>query len=212
MYKIYINDTPLILAKADEIAEKTTASDRELVTRYAGKPKFLFNYIDMLEKGRRFDAVTLYFDDVEQLFADFASHFTIIEAAGGLVFNAKNELLLIFRRGVWDLPKGKIDAGESKEDAAAREVQEETGLQNLTLGDLRDTMYHTYREGKQRILKRTYWFEMRTGDTELTPQAEEDIERAEWWQLEAFLASDLPVYASIRDLLAQIARQKSSFS
>jgi len=176
------------------------------VTRYVGKPKFLFNYIDMLEKGKRFDLVTLYFDEVEQLFADFASHFKIIEAAGGLVFNEKNDILLIFRRGVWDLPKGKIDSGESKEAAAVREVQEETGLQNLTLGDLRDTMYHTYREAKQRILKRTYWYKMHTTDAKLTPQAEEDIERAEWWQLEKFLKSELPVYASIRELLARMAR------
>lgn len=208
MYKIYINDTPLILAGTDEIADKKAQNDRELVARYVGKPKFLFHYIDMLEKGKRFDAVTLYFDDVEQLFSDFASHYNIIEAAGGLVFNANQEMLLIFRRGTWDLPKGKIDKGETKEAAAVREVQEETGLQNLTLGDLRHTMYHTYREGRQRILKRTYWFEMHTTDADLTPQAEEQIEKAEWWQLEKFLASELPVYASIRALLVQISRQK----
>lgn len=208
MYKIYINDTPLILTNSAEIGEKQIENDRELIARYIGKHKVLFNYIDMLEKGKRFDKVTLYYDDVEQLFSDFASHFKIIEAGGGVVFNADQEVLLIFRRNFWDLPKGKLDKGESKEAAALREVREETGLEQLEQTKLLETMYHTYREGKQRILKRTFWYEMHTSEMSLTPQAEEQIEKAEWWQLKNFLSSDLPVYASIRGLLEKVAGQK----
>ena len=71
----------------------------------------------------------------EESFKDYTKDKVIIEAAGGLVFNEKNELLMIFRRGFWDLPKGKVDEGETLEQCAVREVQEETGLQNIMLGD-----------------------------------------------------------------------------
>ena len=99
--------------------------------------------------------------DYEKLVADFQSNYKILEAAGGLVYNAEGKILLIFRRDFWDLPKGKIDPGESKAAAAVREVEEETGLKDITLGDLITETYHTYRTKKgNRILKRTYWFRM----------------------------------------------------
>lgn len=202
MYKIYINGTPLFLKSADKIQE--AASERELVTRYPGKIKFLLNYADMLEKGRRFDAVTLYHENVEQLFADFASQYKIVEAAGGVVFNQEGKVLLIFRRGSWDLPKGKIDLGEAKEAAAIREVQEETGLQQVELGaPLRET-YHTYKEEKTRILKRTYWYQMRTNEMRLTPQTAEDIEQAVWVELAPFLQEEDRIYGNIREVLSMV--------
>jgi 8-oxo-dGTP pyrophosphatase MutT (NUDIX family) len=52
----------------------------------------------------------------------------IIKAGGGIVVNEQNEVLLIYRRGKWDLPKGKLDDGETIEECALREVKEETGL------------------------------------------------------------------------------------
>lgn len=202
MYKIYINGTPLFLKSADKI--QPAATDRELVARYPGKVKSLLNYADMLEKGKRFDAVTLYHEDVEQLFLDFASQYKIVEAAGGVVFNDQHKALLIFRRGFWDLPKGKIDLGETKEAAAVREVQEETGLQQLELGALLGETYHTYKEGKTRILKRTYWFAMRTPETTLTPQTEEDIEQAVWVELKPFLQEEDRMYGNIREVLERV--------
>ncbi len=202
MYKIYINGTPLFLQSAAQV--QTATSECELVTRYPGKPKFLLNYADMLEKGKRFDAVTLYADDLEQLFKDFAAHYKLIEAAGGVVFNTDHKALLIFRRGFWDLPKGKIDAGETKETAALREVQEETGLKNLQLIDFLTETYHTYKENKTRILKRTYWYMMRTDEMELTPQTEEDIEQAVWVELSAFLKEEDRMYGNIRDVLEKV--------
>jgi 8-oxo-dGTP pyrophosphatase MutT (NUDIX family) len=201
MYKIYINETPLFLQSAAEV--QPAASERELVARYPGKPKFLLNYVDMLEKGRRFDTVTLYTDDVEQLFQDFASQYKIVEAAGGVVTNETGKVLLLFRRGFWDLPKGKIDSGETKEAAAVREVQEETGLQQLTLGTALGETYHTYKDGKTRILKRTYWYAMRTRETRLQPQTEEDIEQAVWVELNSFLNEEDRVYGNIRDVLGR---------
>lgn len=107
---------------------------------------------------------------------------TII-AAGGLVFNEKNELLMMFRRGKWDLPKGKLDAGESIENCAVREVEEETGVGNIQLKKLIGKTYHEYFDkwiGAD-VFKETWWFLMHVkGTSNLTPQIEEDIEQVIW--------------------------------
>ena len=118
--------------------------------------------------------------------------------------NTNKELLVIYRRGSWDLPKGKIDPGETKEEAAVREIQEETGLQTVELGKLICSTYHTYKDKKgNRILKLTHWFEMHTTEIALIPQAEEDIEVAEWQKPETFLAGDFPMYSSIREVVSR---------
>src|SRR6266487_5063004 len=106
-----------------------------------------------------------------------------IIAAGGLVTNDKNELLIMFRRGKWDLPKGKLDEGETIEACALREVQEETGIGNLELGNLVEVTYHEYfeRQLNEDVLKETHWFAMHAnGETKLSPQTEEDIENIIW--------------------------------
>ena len=201
MYKIYINDTPLILMDMANNPAPLVADD-ELVAFYPGKKKFLLNYIDLLEKNDRFKHIKLYSPNVEKMFQDFTSHYKILEAAGGMVLNTKKELLVIYRRGSWDLPKGKIDPGETKEEAAVREIQEETGLQTVELGNLICSTYHTYKNSKgKRILKLTYWFEMHTTEQALTPQTEEDIEVAEWQLPETFLKGDFPMYSSIREVV-----------
>lgn len=202
MYKIYINDTPLILASANELDALPQPGEKDLRARYPGKAKFLLNYIDMLEKSGRYDSVTLYSDDFEGLRSDFDRHFEIVEAAGGLVYNAEGAVLFIYRRGSWDLPKGKIDSGENPGEAAQREVREETGLQELTIERPLSTTYHTYRDREGgRILKRTYWFSMRTKEMLLIPEKEEDIEIAVWMTIPDFFAEERVVYGNIRELL-----------
>ena len=106
-----------------------------------------------------------------------------IIAAGGLVFNEKNELLMIFRRGKWDLPKGKLDEAETIEDCAIREVKEETGLENVTLGNFAGITFHEYFEPRinDDVLKESHWYKMHAaGNQPLIPQTEEDIEIIEW--------------------------------
>ncbi|MCB0547246.1 MAG: NUDIX domain-containing protein [Phaeodactylibacter sp.] len=202
MYKIYINGRPLFLANTHEAGGVPSADDTNIVTRYMGNSRLLLSYMDMLEKNLRFDSVTVYSDDVEKLFRDFAGQFKIIEAAGGVVYNTEGEVLLIFKRDHWDLPKGKIDHGERREDAAVREVLEETGLSSAELGDFLGVTYHTYRDHKgRRILKYTYWYRMKAEKEALIPQEEEEIEHAEWHAPKAFLESKPVVYGNIRDLL-----------
>lgn len=210
MYKIYINDTPLYLmeaAKREDIP--FPEQDGRLIARYPGSAKFLLNYADMLEKSKRFDSIILYFPDLKKLQDDFLSHYELIEAAGGLVMTPEKKLLLIFRLGFWDLPKGKIDPGETPEQAAVREVGEETGITRTELGPLFDTTYHTYRVGTgKRFLKRTYWFRMSAPEQPLRLQAEEGIEQALWAEPQRMLDDGRTFYRSIRDLLLQLVQSK----
>lgn len=132
-------------------------------------------------------------------------HKPTIIAAGGLVFNERNELLMIFRRGKWDLPKGKLDEGESIENCAVREVQEETGLVNIELKKPIGKTYHEYFDkwvGAD-VIKETWWYLMHVkGIPNLVPQTEEDIESVIWadqTKMEDFLKNS---YANIVEIIA----------
>ena len=205
MYKIYINDTPLFLVNPEMVHDKSLNFSQKLVARYNGKPKFLLHYIDMLEKTDRYDAVVIFHHKVKKLFKDFKSLYKRINAAGGVVYNEHDEILMIYRRQFWDLPKGKIDPGESKKAAAIREVQEETGIQDVKIEKRLTKTLHTYRlENGKRILKYSYWYLMRTSEMELTPQTEEDIEKAVWIKKQNFISSKKMAYSSIMDVLQRL--------
>ena len=108
---------------------------------------------------------------------------TKILAAGGMVLNENNDVLMIFRRGFWDLPKGKLEAGETIEQCALREVKEETGLTEIELIKFITVTEHEYFEKhlKKDVLKETHWFEMKSHSRQqLIPQTEEDIVAIEW--------------------------------
>ena|GEM_PF-1001908 len=132
----------------------------------------------------------------------FVSLFTPIAAAGGIVTNPSGDVLLIHRKGHWDLPKGKVDAGESTQDAAMREVEEETQATHLNItGDPIQTL-HVYTEKKRRILKTSTWYPMHTDrHQELLPQIDEEIDIAEWVAPDRIQALFPEMYPMIRVLL-----------
>lgn len=107
----------------------------------------------------------------------------VILAAGGLVTNEHGELLMIFRRGKWDLPKGKLDEGETIEQCALREVAEETGLSNLEAGTPAGITHHAYFDTYRNadVVKETHWYHMSASSQQsLIPQTEEDITAIRW--------------------------------
>lgn len=125
--------------------------------------------------------IVLWNENLTEMWRQFQMHFTPVTAAGGLVLNEKDEILLIFRRGKWDLPKGKVDPGETIRAAALREVAEECGLTAVTIEATLEQTYHTYSMQGSHFLKTTHWFLMRSSDSQQpVPQAEEDIEKAIW--------------------------------
>ena len=140
--------------------------------------------------------------DLATLKKAFWKKFVVVIAGGGLITNEKDEILMIFRRGKWDLPKGKLDKGETLEQCALREVQEETGLRKVLLELPLLTTYHTYHEGARFILKESHWFTMMaTNGESLTPQIEEDIQEIKWVakkEIRKYIAATFP---SIVDVL-----------
>jgi len=139
---------------------------------------------------------------IQSMLKDFCTIFRVIKASGGLVQNGKGEYLFIFRYGKWDLPKGKLEPDEKIEDAAIREVSEETGISNLFLGEHISNTYHTYKQGGAIILKETHWFNMLyNGNEPLVPQQSEDISVAKWFaanHLDEILNN---TYDTIREVL-----------
>ncbi|NQX92377.1 MAG: NUDIX domain-containing protein, partial [Flavobacteriales bacterium] len=118
-------------------------------------------------------------------FKTFQSQHKIVEAAGGIVISPSGKILLIERLGKWDLPKGKMEKGEGKKEAAIREVQEECGVTELSILETLPTSFHTYEQKGKRILKPTYWYLMKSSlEEELIAQAEEGITAAEWLTFE----------------------------
>ena len=131
---------------------------------------------------------------------------TQIIAAGGLVTNPQGQILWIFRRGFWDLPKGKLDEGETIQTCAVREVEEETGIKNIRLHELLKFTNHTYFDThlNQEVVKRTYWFHMTIPTAQIgIPQISEDIEKIEWLALDKARQCLDHTYPTILEVLEQ---------
>ena len=193
MFTIFINNNPIYLT--DNL-------------KYSSEANFVYfheidvqKFIKKLEKKEIKNAYV--FDtDVKLLFEKFERNFKIIEAAGGIVENSKREILFIYRNGVWDLPKGKIEKNEEVEEAALREVEEETGVKNLKIIETLESTYHIYTYNDKRIFKVTYWYKMSTNFIgELYPQLEEGITKVEWLNKEQIKKAMENTYANIKQCL-----------
>ena len=174
--RIYLNDRVVHLArtKPEEPGYHQVATRKEVELLYIS-----------FEADPSHKELVLFSEDYDQMKADFMSQFRVVEAAGGFVRNERNEILFIFRRGHWDLPKGKIDnrnGGKEKRKAAAlREVAEETGVFIADVVSKKGRTFHIFFEKRERYLKKTWWYEMRApADQPLVPQTEEDITEVAW--------------------------------
>lgn len=117
----------------------------------------------------------------DKFWKDIYTNIKYKEAAGGVVYNIKDEVLVIKRFGKWDLPKGGIKKGETSRAAALREVEEETAINELKIVDIFPFTFHLYEHKDKLVLKKTYWFAMKTNTTAVpSPQTEEQIEEAKW--------------------------------
>jgi 8-oxo-dGTP pyrophosphatase MutT (NUDIX family) len=149
----------------------------------------------------QFHAGIILGENFEKIKTDFFKHFHLIMAGGGVVKNENEEILMIFRRSKWDLPKGKLDEGETIEECAKREVQEETGLQNLETIKPMGITYHTYVQFGKHNLKESHWYEMKaTGNEKLIPQTDEDITQIRWVKkedLKKYFSNSFPTIVTI---------------
>jgi 8-oxo-dGTP pyrophosphatase MutT (NUDIX family) len=205
--KIFFGDNPLFLCDAaDETIQPFVHHDDAIFIDELNSHT-IKSMIHEMEKPE-IHAGVFYHPNFEELKKSFFKKFTFIQAAGGLVMNEKKEILIIFRRGKWDLPKGKLDRGEKLEDCAVREVEEETGLQKVKLVSALTITYHTYHEGARFILKESHWFKMKvSGEQMLVPQISEDIHEIKWVgknELTPYLNNSFP---SVIDVLKLFIRE-----
>lgn len=163
--------------------------------------------VELLRNDKYSCDINLHGYGADAMFNDFSALHTNIEAAGGVVKNIKSEHLLIRRFGIWDLPKGKVETGETVLEAALREVCEETGLHDVNATTPLPGTYHIYHRKGRWHLKKTLWFKMETCDEfPLVPQTDEDISEAVWMDKpSAFLALS-ESYRSLFDTLGHLFR------
>ena len=193
MYTIYVGDKPIILTT--EVKKETNFKSFLLNSVNIGKVIKTLNKTDL-------EAVHLIHKNEDKLLKKFLKLLPNVVAGGGKAYNAKNEILFIYRNDKWDLPKGKAERKETIEETAIREVEEETGVEGLKIIKPLPTTYHIFkRNGKHRI-KVTYWFEMKTEfDGELFPQIKEGITKVEWLDDKASQKALENSYANIRILV-----------
>lgn len=172
MYKVFVNDKPLFLT--NQIAKET---DFQL---------FLLESVDIEQViikmfQNKIQKAYLYYPDEKEILKKVKEKIPVCKAGGGLVYNKKGDVLFIFRNGKWDLPKGGIEKGEEIEDTATREVEEETGVNNLVISHKLQKTYHVFKRNGKYKLKITHWFEMRTNFEGIpVAQANEGIEKVAW--------------------------------
>ena len=180
MYKVFLNDRLIQIGKTGKITINKPCVSFDVT---AGKEEVLSWFCSF--KKSHLQEVLLVHPQPEKFFRIFQSAFKNIPAAGGVVVSA-NRLLFIFRRGKWDLPKGKIEAGENPEDAAVREVAEECGITGHQVVKKLPSTFHIYlsphmANQEKWVFKQTFWFEMVYGGIrEGHPQTEEEITQIKW--------------------------------
>ena len=176
MYKVFHHSQQIILASTGENID--LYDSLSVCIRDFSKLKQIVNHQIFTEDN--LDLILLS-EDLERLWENFKKQFDFRVAAGGWVFNQAGELLMIKRHGVWDIAKGHIDDGESIEECAIREVEEETGVKNLVIQKFLGKSYHIYETKSKKVLKETHWYEMLSDWAgELAPQTEESITKAKW--------------------------------
>ncbi|MFV8224816.1 NUDIX hydrolase [Christiangramia aquimixticola] len=195
MYKVFVNDIPIIISTQKDLGEK--------YTNYRLKTVRLKKVIKKILNGDLL-YVNLYHKNEKKLLKLLLRKMKVVTAAGGLVVNSKEEILFIYRNHRWDLPKGKTEKNESIESSAIREVEEETGVKDLQIKRFITKTYHVFKRNGKLRLKETHWYEMYTEyEGELVPELSEGIKKAKWKNFEKSQKALQKSYANIKMLFPE---------
>ncbi len=172
MYKVFVKDALLILT--------SDLSDTKNQDYFMLNGNAIQTAIDALAT-KKLKLAYIYHPNHEEILKKFTKKIPLQVAAGGVVTNKKGQVLFIFRNNKWDLPKGKLDKGESLKEAALREVEEETGVKGLKLENHLKTTYHIFKSSGTYKLKEVHWYAMKTSyDGKLKGQKSEGIAKVKW--------------------------------
>ncbi len=193
MYEVFINEHCIFLT--NKIVKETNFKQFLLIN---------FSIEEVIAQLSNGDIASahLYHPSRDELLVILKKTLPVVVAAGGLVMNEKDEMLFIYRNKKWDLPKGKVDKGETLKAAAIREIEEETGVKKLEIQDFRAKTYHIFKRNGVYKLKETHWFTMKTAyDGKLIPEHKEGITKAVWKDENQIKKALKNSYPSIKKLL-----------
>ena len=219
--KLFVNDTPVIFASVQNLPDVAydytfnalassivEAKLKEDVLVHYANPTYIKTALEYFSKKRvkNLDSITFAVADLDETIAMVKDQFRIVQAGGGIVRKGE-QLLLIFRLGKWDLPKGKLEKEESPVEGALREVEEECNVKVEAQEEICQT-WHTYTRNKKKYLKQTYWFAMNClDDRQLQPQTDEGIEEVRWMTTPEVRQALYDSYFSIRYVVRQYYQQ-----
>lgn len=194
MYKVFIDHKPVVFTTKEELStDKNVVKAKEITSAEELKP--------FIKKASIAEPVFLISKNPKKAFKSFFESHKKIEAAGGIV-KRKEKYLVIKRKGLWDIPKGRIDKGESAEHACVREIMEECGIEEQKIvGKLTET-YHTMKWNGQPALKHTQWYMLTyNGPKETRPEVKEEITEAKWMTREKMMSIRKKTFGSINEVL-----------
>ncbi len=208
MYKVFVNNQTIHFVKKIEL--HLFEVENIDIHQFQSK-RFLSKIIfDFFNQNVITDLYIYCPDNLAEVFSHYKSKFIEIKAGGGLVFNKSDEILMIFRRGKWDLPKGKLDKGETIAQCAIREIEEETAVSEIEIIKKLPDTYHLYNENNKMIIKHCYWFLMKTDSLKNpSPQIEEDISDVIWVKKEKIPELMKNTFPSIKYILDLYFKNKS---
>ncbi len=193
MYKVFVNRLIINLT-----------SDKEFLNDSKTYLLSSTSIKEIIKKLKIHDEVFLYYPDKKKLLKEFKEKLVTIKATGGIVTNKKNQILFIYRKGKWDLPKGKMEKNESKKESALREVIEETGVKKLKIINFFSTTFHLIKVKREYFLKETHWYTMKTKyDGKLKPQKSEGIISAKWKTFDEALEIKKKTFRNIAIILTK---------
>ncbi|NUM50627.1 MAG: NUDIX domain-containing protein [Flavobacteriales bacterium] len=203
MYKVFVKDKLLYLTSNPNF--EASLQKNTLFLKYTSSSDFKIG-INLLEHDVPLAALVVYHQEINFLLQELFKAYKVIHAAGGLVVNSQGKVLMIYRLKKWDLPKGKMEKSETPEEAAVREVQEETGISGLTVMEKLPDSFYFYEPSKgERVLKHIYWYKMHCERVEkLVPQTEEGISDVKWMDKTELSEAIKNTFPSVKDLLLSI--------
>ncbi|WP_286755730.1 MULTISPECIES: NUDIX hydrolase [Roseivirga] len=225
--RIYIKDKPLRIKKPDEVGDLAqfngiVEDDDLLINEKLFKGHLLIRnathstiksvlFIMHNKKLKNLSSITVLTENYDEAIDYIKSKFKILKAGGGVVYR-DGSILLIHRLGKWDLPKGKIEKGESFVEGAKREVQEECNIK-VRVNQKICTTWHTYTKGDKSILKKTVWYLMDClDDSKMKPQLEEDIDEVRWMSENELNVALYNTYMSIAHVYNKFKKLKKTQS